>query len=413
MLTAEIIAIGSELLTPRFQDTNSVYLTEQLNRIGISVAMRTVAGDHEANLEHAIKAAIARTPIVITIGGLGPTEDDITRKVAAQATHRQLVLDDGVLEKLQSRFAKRGMPMPANNARQALVPSGAEILDNPNGTAPGLWLVEGRSTLILLPGPFRELEPMFERSCYPRLAKMAGSLAMARRVYRTTGLPESVLDARISPIYTKYKNPETTVLSEPGRVDVHLIARARSHEEAETLLDEVGNQIDQQLGEFVFARTEQELEEVVGMYLVMRKATIAVAESCTGGLIAQRLTSVPGSSKYFSSGIVTYSNESKVELAGIPPLLLEMEGAVSKAVSLGLAEGVREKVGSTIGVGLTGIAGPSGGTPEKPVGTVHAAVAGPVGSKHLQFVFLGSRDRVRWQSSQAALDMVRRYLESL
>ena len=413
MLTAEIIAIGSELLTPRFNDTNSSYLTEQLNRMGISVAMCTVAGDHEDSLEHALKSAMERTPIVITTGGLGPTEDDITRKAVAQATHRQLVLDDVVLEKIKARFVQAARTMPPNNERQALVPSGAEVLDNPNGTAPGLWLSEGRNTLILLPGPPRELEPMFERLCYPRLAKLAGSLAMSRRIYRTTGLPESTLDARIAPIYTKYKNPETTVLSKPGQVDVHLIARAKTVQEADRLLEELGDQIDQELGDFVFARTDQGLEEVVGMYLAMKGATISVAESCTGGLMAERLTSIPGSSRYFASGMVTYSNESKIELAGIPPLVLEMQGAVSKEVAVGLAESVREKVGSTIGVGITGIAGPGGGTPEKPVGTVHAAVSGPTGTRHLQFVFPGARDRIRWQSSQAALDMVRRYLETL
>ena len=413
MLTAEIIAIGSELLTPRFEDTNSAYLTEQLNRIGISVAMRTVAGDHENHLEHAMRAAMDRTPLVITVGGLGPTEDDITRKVVAQTTHRQLVLNDAVLETIQSRFAARGQTMPSNNARQALVPSGAEILENPNGTAPGLWLGTEKNTLILLPGPPRELEPMFEENCYPRLLKMAGSLALGRRVYRTTGLPESVLDARIAPIFTKYKNPETTVLSKPGQVDVHLTARAKTPHEAEALLAELGDQIDQELGDFIFARTYQELEDVVGMYLVMKGATIAVAESCTGGLVAERLTRIPGSSKYFESGIVTYSNQAKIDLAGIPPLVLEMEGAVSKDVAIGLSESVREKIRTTIGVGVTGVAGPSGGSPDKPVGTVHVAVAGPGPTQHRRFVFPGDRDRVRWQSSQAALDMVRRYLETL
>ena len=413
MLTAEIIAIGSELLTPRFNDTNSSYLTEQLNRMGISVAMCTVAGDHEDSLEHALKSAMERTPIIITTGGLGPTEDDITRKAVAQATHRQLVLDDVVLEKIKARFVQAARTMPPNNERQALVPSGAEVLDNPNGTAPGLWLSEGRNTLILLPGPPRELEPMFERLCYPRFAKMAGSLAMSRRIYRTTGLPESTLDARIAPFYTRYKNPETTVLSKPGQVDIHLIARGKTVQEADRLLEELGNQIDQELGDFVFARTDQGLEEVVGMYLVMKGATISVDESCTGGPMAERLTSIPGSSRYFASGMVPYSNESKIELAGIPPLVLEMQGAVSKEVAVGLAESVREKVGSTIGVSITGIAGPGGGTPEKPVGTVHAAVSGPSGTQHLQFVFPGARDRIRWQSSQAALDMVRRYLETI
>ena len=350
-----------------------------------------------------------RTPIVITVGGLGPTEDDITRKVVAQALHRQLVLDDDVLAKIRARFKSRGRKMPANNERQALVPSGADALDNAHGTAPGLW-IPAESNTLLLPGPPAELEPMFERHCYARLVQMAGPLALTRRVYRTTGLPESVLDARIAPIYTKYKNPETTVLSKPGQVDVHLSARAKTQPEAEALLEEVGEQIEGQLGEYVFARTYQELEEVVGMYLVMKEANIAVAESCTGGLLSERLTRASGSSKYFEFGIVTYSNQSKIDLAGIPPLLLGMQGAVSVEVAVGLAESVREKTGATIGVGITGVAGPTGGSEEKPFGTVYIAVAGPNGTDHRHFVFPGTRDKVRWQSSQAALDMVRRHL---
>ncbi len=409
-LTAEIIAVGSELLTPHFRDTNSIYLTQQLNQIGIPVSMRTIAGDHESNLEHAIRAALDRSPLVIMTGGLGPTEDDVTKKVVAQAMRRQLVLDDDLLGKIQARFEARGVEMPANNARQALVPSEADVLDNDNGTAPGLWLTQDQKTVILLPGPPAELEPMFRKSCYPRLIKMAGRRVLGRRIYRTTGLPESVLDSRISPIYTKYKNPETTILSKLGQVDVHLAAGARSQEEADALLEEVGGQIDQKLGNYVFARTQQELEEVVGMYLIMKEATISVAESCTGGLLAERLTNLSGSSRYFQSGIVTYSNQSKIDLAGIPPLLLEMQGAVSVEVARGLAESIRETIDTTVGVGITGIAGPSGGSAEKPVGTVYVAVAGPNGTNHRHFVFSGARDKVRWQSSQAALDMVRRHL---
>ena len=413
MLTAEIIAIGSELLTPRFEDTNSIYLTEELNGAGITVVMKTIAGDDEEYLEHAVRSALGRTPLVLTIGGLGPTEDDITRKVVSQVTHRQLVLHDDILEELKSRFASRGIKMPANNARQALVPAGAEPLNNPNGTAPGLWIENESNTIILLPGPPAELKPMFERDCLPRLIKKAGASILARCVFRTTGLPESTLDGRIAPIYSKYKNPATTILSKPGQVDVHLAAHGKTRGEAEALLGELGEKIELELGDNIFARAFQEMEEVVGMYLVMKDATIGVAESCTGGLVAERLTRVPGSSKYFESGVVTYSNRSKVDLAGVPPLLLEMGGAVSKEVAVGLAESVREKLQTTIGVGVTGVAGPDGGSPEKPVGTVHVAVAGPGSTEHRQFLFPGSRDKVRWQSSQAALDMVRRHLENL
>ncbi len=413
MLSAEIIAIGSELLTPQFHDTNSTFLTEQLNLIGITVKARTIVGDEEVYLEHTLRAAMERTEIVVTIGGLGPTEDDITRKVVAQATGRRLILDERVLAKLRARFRERRVGMSSNNERQALVPSDAEVLENSNGTAPGLWLSTGKNTLILLPGPPAELQPMFEKHCCPRLVQMSGPLALARLVFRTTGLGESMLDSRIAPIYTKYKNPTTTVLSKPGQVDIRLTARAKTSAEAEALVAEVGDEIDKTLGDYIFARDEQTLEEVVGMYLVMKGATVAVAESCTGGMLAERLTSIPGSSQFFESGIVVYSNESKIDLAGIPPLVLGMQGAVSKEVAVGLAESVREKIGTTIGIGITGIAGPTGGSEEKPVGTVHIAVAGPSDTDHRQFVFPGSRDKVRWQSSQAALDMVRRHLATL
>ena len=410
MLSAEIIAIGSELLTPRFKDTNSLYLTDQLNTVGIPVMMKTIVGDDENYLEHAVRQSLSRTPVLLTIGGLGPTEDDVTRKVVARVLQRQLILNDEILERLQRRFKARGLDMPANNARQALVPTGADVLQNNNGTAPGLWITADKNHVILLPGPPSELKPMFEDSCMPRLRDMAGGGAIARCVFRTACVPESTLDARIAPIYTKYRNPETTVLAKPGQVEVRLTARGKTREEAERVLKELADQIDLELDDVVFARSEQSLEEVVGMYLVMKNATISTAESCTGGLLAERLTDVPGSSRYFMSGVICYSNESKMELAGIPPLLLEMQGAVSPEVARGLAEGIRARTGTSIGVGITGIAGPDGGSKEKPVGTVHIAVATPAGTEHRQFLYPGSRDKVRWQATQAALDMVRREL---
>src|SRR2546429_1456138 len=409
-LSAEIIAIGSELLMPQFKDTNSLYLTEELNAIGIPVVMKTIVGDDEHYLEQAVRASLARTPLVITIGGLGPTEDDVTRKVIAGVLQRPLVLNDEILAKLQRRFKARGTEMPANNARQALVLTGSDILENHHGTAPGLWIATEKNTVILLPGPPSELQPMFENSCVPRLREMAGNVALSRCVFRTACIPESMLDARIAPIYTKYKNPETTVLAKPGQVEVRLTARGKNPEEAARLLKELGDQIDEELDEYIFARSEQSLEEVVGMFLVMRNATICTAESCTGGLVAERLTSVPGSSRYFTSGLICYSNESKMELAGIPPLLLRMQGAVSPEVARGLAEGIRARAGTTIGVGVTGIAGPGGGSEAKPVGTVHIAVATPAGTERRQSFFPGDRERIRWWASQVALDMVRREL---
>jgi competence/damage-inducible protein CinA-like protein len=413
MLSAEIIAIGSELLTPGFVDTNSLFLTRQLNEIGIPVVMKAIVGDDETYLEQAVRGCLDRTPLLITIGGLGPTEDDVTRKVVARVLQRQLVFDDEILAGIQRRFKARGAEMPVNNARQALVLTGSDVLENKNGTAPGLWIHTDRNDVLLLPGPPSELEPMFDEICVPRLHAMTGTTALARRIYRTTGLMESALDTRIAPIYQKYKNPVTTILAKPGQVDVRLTASGKTTAEAERLVQELGEQIEKSLHEYIFATTEQSLEEVVGMQLVTKQATISVAESCTGGLLSARLTSMPGSSKYFISGVVTYSNQSKIDLAGIPPLLLEMQGAVSEEVARGLAECVREKVGTTIGVGVTGIAGPGGGSPEKPVGTVHIAVAAPGRTEHRHMVFPGNRDRIRSWTSQAALDLVRRVLAGM
>lgn len=407
MLSAEIIAIGSELLMPNFVDTNSVFLTQRLNEIGIPVMMKAIVGDEENYLEQALRGALARTPIVITIGGLGPTEDDVTRKVVARVLQRQLVLDDAILQRIEKRFKARGVEMPKNNARQALILTGSDVLENNHGTAPGLWADTDRNHVILLPGPASELKPMFETACLPRLQKLAGGVALARRVYRTTGLPESMLDARIAPIYTRYKNPQTTILSRPGQVEVRLSALGKNTGEAERIVEELAEKIEKELEEYIFTNTEQSLEEVVAAALLQKQATISVAESCTGGLLAERLTNVSGSSKYFMSGIVSYSNQSKIDLAGIPPLLLEMQGAVSEEVARGLAEAVREKVQTTLGVGVTGIAGPTGGSPEKPVGTVHVAVASPNGTRHQRFLFPGDRERIRWQSAQAALNMTR------
>jgi len=410
MLSAEIIAIGSELLTPGFVDTNSSYLTDQLNALGIPVTMKAIVGDDENYLENAIRGALERTPVLLTIGGLGPTEDDVTKKVVARVLHRQLVLDDSTLERIESLFKSRGLVMAPNNARQALIPTGAEILVNHHGTAPGLWISAETNHVVLLPGPPSELKPMFEKHCATRFQQLAGGVALARRVFRTTGLGESSLDARIAPIYKQYKNVETTILAKPGQVEIRLTARGKNVNEAERNVQELAEQIEKSLEDYIFANSEKTLEEVVGMFLLLKGATISLAESCTGGLVAERLTNVPGSSRYFMSSVVCYSNESKMELAGIPPLLLEMQGAVSEEVARGLAEGIRDRAKTTIGVGVTGIAGPDGGSPQKPVGTVHIAVASPAETLHRRFSFPGDRSRVRWQASQASLDMVRRAL---
>ena len=407
---AEIIAIGSELLTPSRLDTNSLFLTERLNSIGVDVELKTIVGDNEERLEQVVREAVKRSTLVIATGGLGPTEDDVTKKVFARVLKRQMVLDDEILDRIKARFQRRGLEMPANNARQALVPVGGRILENPAGTAPGIWMETEGCEVILLPGPPSELKLMFEDCCMVRLTELAGGVRLFKQVFKATGITESSLDERIAPIYAKYKNPITTILASPGEVQIHLIGRGKSEEEARKIVTELADKIEFELGDLIFSRGEESLEQILGYYLMMREMTLSVAESCTGGLVSQRITSVPGSSSYFLSGVTCYSNRSKIDLAGIPPLVIEMGGAVSAEVAKGLAEGIRLKTSATLGLGITGIAGPAGGTVEKPVGLVHIALSMDSSLDHQEFRFAGDRERIRLWASQAALDMVRRKL---
>jgi nicotinamide-nucleotide amidase len=409
-MRAEIIAIGSELLTPSRVDTNSLYLTEQLNSIGIGVELKTVVGDNEHRLEQLLKEAVKRSELVVATGGLGPTEDDVTKKVVSRVVKKQLVLEERILERIKTRFKNRGLEMSANNARQALILVGSKILENRVGTAPGLWIEHEGCHILLLPGPPRELKVVFEEVCMPRLTELSGGTRLFTQVFKATGLTESKLDEMIAPIYTPYKNPSTTVLAGAGEIQVLVTGKGRSEEEAKRTVSEVADRIEFALGDYVFSRGEESLEQIVGYYLMMREMTLAVAESCTGGLVSQRLTSVPGSSNYFLCGVTCYSNPSKIDLAGIPPLLLEMNGAVSAEVAKGLAEGIRLRTGAAIGLGITGIAGPSGGSVQKPVGLVHLALSLNGLTEHQEHRFGGDRDRIRLWASQAALDMVRRKL---
>jgi nicotinamide-nucleotide amidase len=410
MLTAEIIAIGSELLAPTRTDTNSLWLTEQLNRIGIDVKVKTIVGDDDARLEEAIKDAVKRSRVVITTGGLGPTEDDVTRKVAARALGRRLVLNEVVLREIRDRFAQYKMTMPERNSRQAMVIDGAEVLDNPNGSAPGLYLEHEGCAIALLPGPPREMQPMFESFVRPRLAEKSGDVRFARRVLRVAGMGESAIDEKIAPIYTRYQNPQTTILFNSSEVEIHLSAHGRSEAEAEKLLDDLSEKIEEKLGDSIFAFRGETMEQVIGLKLSVGGFTVAVAESCTGGLIAQRLTDVPGSSKYFVEGVVSYSNASKTRLLGVNPKLILAEGAVSASVAEAMAEGVRERAGTDFGLAVTGIAGPDGGTEEKPVGLVFVALADDAHTEHRRLTLPGDRHLVRWRASQAVLDLLRRRL---
>jgi len=409
-LTAEIIAIGSEMLAPDRSDTNSLWLTEQLNRLGIEVKLKTIVGDDDARLEETIRDAVRRSKVVISTGGLGPTEDDITRKITARALGRRLMLDDKVLEELRERFKGFGVAMPERNSRQAMVIEDAEILPNPNGTAPGMFIDHNGTAIVLLPGPPREMKPMFEDHVAQRLAGRAGSIRVHRRVLRVAGMGESAVDEKIAPIYTKYDNPVTTILFNQSEIEIHLTARGRTDAEAESIIDKLAVEIEEALGDAVFSHAGETMEEVVGLKLSVGNYTVAVAESCTGGLLAQRLTSIPGSSKYFIEGVVAYANETKIRALGVEPILLLEHGAVSAEVAEAMAEGIRERAGTDFGVSITGIAGPGGGTAEKPVGTVFIALSYAAGTEHRRVKFPGDRNLIRWRASQAALDMLRKRL---
>ncbi len=409
-MNAEIIAIGSELLTPYRSDTNSLFLTEQLNRMGVEVVSKTVVGDDRERLTAAIALAWKRSDLVLTIGGLGPTEDDVTRECAAQALGRPLHSDSQLAQAIEARFRSRGVRMAAINLRQALRIEGAAVLPNSRGTAPGQWIESDGKILILLPGPPRELEPMFE-SCLPRLREKTPPSAICRRVLRITGLTESAVEEMVAPIYSRYSNPATTILAAPGEIQLHLRGFGNDSSEAQAHVDELFPKLEAAVGEYVFSTDGASLEETVGRGLVARQATLAVAESCTGGLLAQRITSVSGSSAYFAGGVVCYSNRWKTEWLGVSQEMLEARGAVSREVAQALAEGVGRRAGSTFGIGITGIAGPTGATPEKPAGLVYVALAGPQGTEVQEKRYLGEREVVRWQATQTALDLVRRALQ--
>jgi nicotinamide-nucleotide amidase len=411
---AEIIAIGSEMLTPYRQDSNSLFLTGRLNDLGISVAFKTVVGDNGDHLTAVARTAIGRADIAIFMGGLGPTQDDLTRESVAAALGISLKRDHAIVTALYKRFAERRIQMPGNNAQQADVLEGAELLPNHRGTAPGQWLetsvAEQSKIVVLLPGPPHELHEMWDQQCMDRLRAKAPSAAIATRVLKVAMMGESAVDARTAPIYKKYPNVETTLLAGQGQVEFHLRAIAATKDEAQAEVDRLAGELEDELEDAVFSSAGESLEEIVSYYLQMRNAKLAVAESCTGGMIAERITSVPGSSRYFLGGAVVYSNDLKTLFADIPPLMIEAHGAVSKEVALALAENIREICNADIGVGVTGVAGPGGGTEEKPVGLVYVAVTNGHKQEVVQRRFFGDRDRIRRWASQQALDLVRRML---
>jgi nicotinamide-nucleotide amidase len=410
-MKACILAIGSEMLTPFRVDTNSLFITERLNAIGYDVRLKAVVADDVTELARVIESALGWADLIVITGGLGPTEDDMTRDAVARVLGMPLDVDEAIVERIRERFARRGMTMPGINRRQAMVPRGASVLPNPNGTAPGLWLEKGSAALVLLPGPPREMKPMLEAVIAERLAPRSNGRGLFRRVLKITGRAESDVDAQAQPVYGTWTSQavpiSTTILAVLGQIELHLTAQASTHGEADVALGAAVQELQSVLGPAVYSVDGRALEVVVGDLLREHRMTIAVAESCTGGLLASRLTDVPGSSEYVDRGVVCYSNQAKTDLAGVPEALIREHGAVSEPVAQAMAEGIRLRAGTNIGIGITGIAGPGGGTPEKPVGTVAVAVAVDGEIRVRTFQFIGSREMVKFQAAQSALNMTR------
>ncbi len=413
-MNAEIIAVGSEMLTPFRQDTNSLYITEKLNALGVAVDFKTIAGDKLKHLVDAVRHALGRVDIVIISGGLGPTEDDLTREAVAEALGVPVKRDPDIIAHLYKRAAARRWTMTRNNEKQADVIQGATILNNRLGSAAGQWLdtVFGthRKLAMLLPGPPHELKAMFEEQCLPRLREILPQRHIATRVLKVAMIGESAADARIAPIYTAYKDVDTTILAHMGDIELRLSCSKPIADLAQARVDELAGKIEEELEDFVYSSQGETLEQIVLYYLELRGGTLAVAESCTGGMVAERLTSVSGSSRSFIGGAVVYSNRLKTELAGVEAKLIAEHGAVSREVAEALAEGIRERCGTTLGLGITGIAGPGGGTEEKPVGLVFVAVSDADGTEVVEKTFSGDRAAIRYYASQQGLDLVRRRL---
>lgn len=402
MNTAAIIAIGSEMLGPTRLDTNSLEITSALETYGLPVARKSVVGDLLADLVAEIHFAIGRVDLLIITGGLGPTEDDLTREALAEAFGLTVEVDRSIIDWIEARFAERGWKMPEVNKRQANVFAGQTTLRNQRGTAPGFHIETGGKHVWVFPGVPHELKWMLATYFTPWLAETRGGRPRIRRVLKIAGLSESAVEEKLKPYYDRHPGELVTILASGGQIEIHLIS------DAPELIASREAELREIFGARLFGADEETMESVVGALLLAREETVATAESCTGGLLGSRITDVAGSSSWYLGGAVCYTAAAKTELAGVDRALIREHGEVSEPVALALARGARDRFGSTWGVGITGIAGPTGGTPEKPVGTVHIAVAGPNGEQHRKLLWPAPRPMVKWFSTQAALDLLRR-----
>ncbi len=409
-MRAIFIAVGSEMLDLDRIDTNSVFAARMLRERGVLMDMKWVVGDTLDHIAWAVKKACQRAQVVMISGGLGPTDDDLTREAVSTALSSELVYREETAERIRQVFRRRGIVMPDINQRQAFFLTGAEELDNPVGTAPGQFLDLDHCKLFLLPGPPAELEPMLTAAIDKYIAPEARFFIYQRK-FKLAGISESEADARMAPIYRRYRNPQATILAAPGGIELHLLGRSKNNvDEARQLTDELAGKIAAEMAGFIFTQGDESLEEVVVSELRTQGKTVAVAESCTGGLLGGKLTAVPGASAVFRGGVIAYADEVKRDVLGVPAELLEKHGAVSAQVAKAMAAGVRKLTGADIGVALTGVAGPGGGTADKPVGRVFLHLGDGIREVHQQVLFGGTRELIRARAGTTALDQLRRLL---
>ncbi len=411
-MTAEILAVGTELLMGQIANTDAQYISQRLAELGIFVYFHSVVGDNPARLEETLKRALDRSDIVITTGGLGPTKDDLTKEVIARTMNRKLVLNDDVLNKVRDFFMRKHRVMPKNNEKQAYLPDNSVMIPNSNGTAPGCIIEDEEKAVIMLPGPPKEMQPMFNDTVFPYLKQKTG-LVLVSKMLKIFGIGESDMESRLMDLIDKQDNPTIAPYVSQGEITVRVTARCASKEEASQLLNPVVNEIKERLGSLVYAEEGETLEQVVFNLLKGKGLIISTAESCTGGLLAGRITSLPGASKIFEQGYVTYANKVKINELGVKEETINKYGAVSCETALEMLEGLRKKTSAQVCVSISGIAGPDGGTPEKPVGLVYIGVSVLDRVLCKSFELMGDRERVRNDACMRALDMIRRVLLGL
>ena len=411
-MIAEIVAVGTELLMGQIANTNAQYISRRLAELGINVYFHSVVGDNPARLEETLKKALIRSDIVITTGGLGPTKDDLTKETIARTMNRNLVFHAEILELIREFFMRKHRQMVSNNEKQAYLPDNSIIIPNPNGTAPGCIIEENGKTVIMFPGPPKEMQPMFDQTVFAYLREKTG-LVLVSRMLKVFGIGESELETRLMDLIDQQDNPTIAPYVAQGEVTVRVTARCEKKEEAGRLLAPVVREIEARLGEMVYSHEGESLEQVVFNLLRENALVMATAESCTGGLLAERMTSLPGASQVFQRGYVTYANQAKIDDLGVSESTLDAFGAVSRETALEMVRGLVQRTGASVGAAITGIAGPDGGTAEKPVGLVFIAVTVKNKTACKCFELMGNRERIRNDACMRALDMIRRLVLKL